>query len=79
LVLCRVLRGFLGSASRPAVTEGNEVTERKKRDCVDAVDALIYLMKEKIRARDIMTKKAFENAIVVMLALGGNDYFKGEE
>ncbi len=61
-----------GSASHTAVDENGEVSEEKRQDCIDSVHALRYLLKEGIRARDIMTKKAFENAITVMMALGGS-------
>ncbi|RYL95111.1 dihydroxy-acid dehydratase [Sporolactobacillus sp. THM7-4] len=33
---------------------------------------IVQLVKKNIRARDIMTKKAFENAISVLLAMGGS-------
>ena len=54
------------------VKETNEVHPQKLQDCRDTARALIHLMKNNIRARDIMTKKAFENAITVMQALGGS-------
>lgn len=34
--------------------------------------ALLELLKQDIKPRDIMTKKAFENAITVVMALGGS-------
>lgn len=61
-----------GSASHPAVNRKNEISEKKSRDCELSVRALFNLMEQGIRARDIMTKKAFENAITVVLALGGS-------
>jgi dihydroxyacid dehydratase/phosphogluconate dehydratase len=39
----------------------NQVSQRKRDEVVRYVEALHYLMKNKIRARDIMTKKAFES------------------
>lgn len=34
--------------------------------------ALLELLKQDIKPRDIMTKEAFENAITVVMALGGS-------
>lgn len=61
-----------GSASHPAVDRSNKISEKKKKDCVDSVKALFHLMEKGIHARDIMTKEAFENAITMVLALGGS-------
>lgn len=61
-----------GSAAHPAVDEQNKISEKKKQDCERSVKALVNLMEKGIRARDIMTRKAFENAIVVVMALGGS-------
>eukprot|EP01120_Amphizonella_sp_Union-15-10_P012661 TRINITY_DN566_c0_g3_i1.p1 TRINITY_DN566_c0_g3~~TRINITY_DN566_c0_g3_i1.p1 ORF type:complete len:576 (-),score=102.61 TRINITY_DN566_c0_g3_i1:30-1757(-) len=61
-----------GTASHPAVDSNNVVTERKKQDILDTVHALFNLMAKNIRTRDIMTKKAFENAIAIIYALGGS-------
>ncbi len=44
----------------------------KIQDIKETVKYLFVLLSRKIRARDIMTKEAFENAIVVMMALGGS-------
>ena len=44
----------------------------KKEDCRRAGEAAVALLKAGIRPRDIMTKKAFENAITVAIALGGS-------
>lgn len=44
----------------------------KKADCRNAGAAAVALLKAGITARDIMTKKAFENAITVAIALGGS-------
>ncbi len=41
-------------------------------DCQMAGEAVLELIKQKIRPRDIMTKKAFENAITVVIVLGGS-------
>ena len=55
-----------GSASAPAV-------DRRRDDyAYQSGVALMNLVEKGIRARDIMTMKAFENAIAVTLALGGS-------
>jgi dihydroxy-acid dehydratase len=48
------------------------VSEEKRLDCERAGAAVLNLLKLGIRPRDIMTKKAFENAITVAIALGGS-------
>ncbi|MCU0796717.1 MAG: dihydroxy-acid dehydratase [Akkermansiaceae bacterium] len=48
------------------------VSDDKMRDCFDAGAAVLHLMERGIRPRDIMTRKAFENAITVVIALGGS-------
>ncbi len=44
----------------------------KKEDCRRAGEAALALLKSGIRPSDIMTRKAFENAITVAIALGGS-------
>jgi dihydroxy-acid dehydratase len=48
------------------------VSESKARDCLQAGEAVVNLIRQNIRPRDIMTRRAFENAIVVVNALGGS-------
>src|SRR6185503_4666074 len=48
------------------------VSPDKTKDCQRAGEAVLNLIKRGIRPRDIMTKKAFENAITVVIALGGS-------
>ncbi|MBI2423177.1 MAG: dihydroxy-acid dehydratase [Candidatus Hydrogenedentes bacterium] len=48
------------------------ISKDKAKDCRDAGAAVINLINKGIRPRDIMTKKAFENAIAVVTALGGS-------
>eukprot|EP00002_Diphylleia_rotans_P002939 TRINITY_DN1193_c0_g1_i1.p1 TRINITY_DN1193_c0_g1~~TRINITY_DN1193_c0_g1_i1.p1 ORF type:complete len:400 (-),score=86.94 TRINITY_DN1193_c0_g1_i1:1532-2731(-) len=61
------------SSSNPATTEDSSgLGPDKVNDCDRVVQALMNLLDKRIRARDILTKKAFENAIVVMQALGGS-------
>ncbi len=55
-----------GSASAPAVDS------RRDADAFAAGEAVVNLIRRGITARDIMTKKAFENAITVLMALGGS-------
>ncbi len=55
-----------GSASAPAVDN------RRDADAFAAGEAVVNLIRLGITARDIMTKKAFENAITVVMALGGS-------
>jgi dihydroxy-acid dehydratase len=55
-----------GSASPAAV-------DRRRDDfAFDSGRAVMTLIERNIRARDIMTKEAFENAIAVVMALGGS-------
>ncbi len=44
----------------------------KIEECLKVGPAIRYLLENDIKPRDIMTRKAFENAIVVVLALGGS-------
>lgn len=55
-----------GSSSNPAETD------EKRSDCFKAGQAVYHLLENDIRPRDILTKKAFENAITVVMALGGS-------
>lgn len=48
------------------------VSEAKALDCLRAGEAVVSLISQDIRPRDIMTKEAFENAIVVVNAIGGS-------
>jgi dihydroxy-acid dehydratase len=54
------------SSSTPA-------TDPKKiQECLDAGKAIKNLLELDLKPRDIMTKQAFENAMVVNIALGGS-------
>jgi dihydroxy-acid dehydratase len=55
-----------GSASAPAIDESRDA------DAYAAGEAVVNLIRLGITARDIMTKKAFENAITIVMALGGS-------
>lgn len=48
------------------------VSKEKSEDCHRGGAAVMNLIKLGIRPRDIMTRKAFENAITVVIALGGS-------
>lgn len=48
------------------------VSDDKMMDCFDAGAAVVNLLNKNIRPRDIMTRKAFENAITMVMALGGS-------
>jgi len=48
------------------------VSREKELDCYNAGQAVLNLLKKNITPRDIMTKKAFDNAITVVTALGGS-------
>ncbi|HBA66099.1 MAG: dihydroxy-acid dehydratase [Gammaproteobacteria bacterium HGW-Gammaproteobacteria-10] len=48
------------------------VSEDKRLDCERAGAAVLELLAKDIKPRDIMTKEAFENAITVVIALGGS-------
>jgi dihydroxy-acid dehydratase len=48
------------------------ISKEKEDDCRRAGAAVLDLLKRNICPRDIMTKKAFENAITVVISLGGS-------
>jgi dihydroxy-acid dehydratase len=54
------------SASRPAESD------HKKDECHRAGEAILRLLQADIKPRDIMTREAFENALVVLTVLGGS-------
>ncbi len=56
----------------PNSSSQSAISDDKMRDCFDAGAAVLNLIKLGIRPRDIMTNKAFENAITVLIALGGS-------
>jgi dihydroxy-acid dehydratase len=60
------------SSSNPATERTGRVSEAKYNDCIRSVHALKNLLEKGIRARDIMTKKAFENALTIQMALSGS-------
>ncbi len=54
------------SSSNPALSE------EKRKECEAAGKYIRVLMEKDIKPRDIMTRKAFENAITVIIVLGGS-------
>jgi len=55
-----------GSASEP------NVDQRKAASSREAGHAVLNLMRQNIRPSDILTRKAFENAVAVVVAMGGS-------
>lgn len=45
---------------------------RKEEECVNAGQQVVDLLKQDLRPREIMTLKAFENAITLVMVLGGS-------
>ena len=58
--------------SLPGSSAQAAVSESKRKDCELAGRAVLNLLKKDLKPRDIMTRKAFENAITTCLALGGS-------
>jgi dihydroxy-acid dehydratase len=58
--------------SLPGSSAQGALSQDKARDCFEAGRAVMALIKKDIRPRDIMTKRAFQNAIAVVTALGGS-------
>ena len=55
-----------GSASEP------NVDQRKAASSMEAGHAVLNLMRQNIRPSDILTREAFENAVTVVVAMGGS-------
>ena len=58
--------------SMPYSSSNPALSEEKKQECLAVGKAIRNLMEKNIRPSDIMTRKAFENAIVIIMALGGS-------
>ena len=58
--------------SLPGSSSQDAVSNDKKQDCQNAGAAIKNLLDLDIKPSDIMTKKAFENSIAVVIALGGS-------
>jgi dihydroxy-acid dehydratase len=58
--------------SLPGSSAQAAISEDKRRDCERAGAQVLRLLELNVKPRDIMTRKAFENAITVVIALGGS-------
>jgi dihydroxy-acid dehydratase len=58
--------------SLPGSSAQDAISTEKRDDCTRAGAAVVNLIKQGIRPRHIMTRKSFENAITVSIALGGS-------
>ncbi|MDE2305650.1 MAG: dihydroxy-acid dehydratase [Gammaproteobacteria bacterium] len=58
--------------SLPNSSAQDAVSEQKREDCERAGEAVVRLIEKGLRPRQIMTRRAFENAITVSIALGGS-------
>ena len=58
--------------SLPNSSAQEAVSESKLQDSLNAGQSIMRLIEKDIKPRDIMTKSAFENAIAVVIALGGS-------
>jgi dihydroxy-acid dehydratase len=58
--------------SLPNSSAQEAVSDHKRNDCHRAGEAVVKLLEAGIRPHDILTKKAFENAITVTIALAGS-------
>ena len=58
--------------SLPGSSSQDAVSKSKNEDCITAGIAIMNLLEKDLKPSDIMTKEAFENAITVVIALGGS-------
>ena len=58
--------------SLPGSSAQNAVSNDKREDCEAAGAAVLELLERDLKPSDIMTREAFENAITVVIALGGS-------
>ena len=58
--------------SLPNSSAKEAISSSKKEDCVEAGEALSNLVNQNLTPRKLLTKKAFENAISMVIALGGS-------
>ena len=58
--------------SLPNSSAQEAVSSQKADDCRRAGEAVVKLIQRDIKPRDILTREAFENAITVVIALGGS-------
>lgn len=58
--------------SLPGSSSQDALSDNKLNDCKASGEAVMHLLEKDIKPSDIMTKAAFENAITVVIALGGS-------
>ena len=58
--------------SLPGSSSQDAISKSKNEDCITAGIAIMNLLEKDLKPSDIMTKEAFENAITVVIALGGS-------
>ena len=58
--------------SLPNSSAQDAISQEKVDDCLNAGEAIMHLIEHDIKPSDIMTRAAFENAIKVVIALGGS-------
>ncbi|WP_418139580.1 dihydroxy-acid dehydratase [Oceanimonas smirnovii] len=58
--------------SLPGSSAQIAISDTKVQDCQRAGEAVLELLQQDIRPSDIMTREAFENAITLVIALGGS-------
>ena len=58
--------------SLPNSSSQDAISKDKNTDCARAGEAVLNLLNKDIKPSDIMTKKAFENAITLIITLGGS-------
>ncbi len=58
--------------SLPGSSSQDAISKSKNEDCITAGKAIMNLLEKDLKPSDIMTKQAFENAITVVIALGGS-------
>ena len=58
--------------SLPGSSSQDAISNSKEEDCINAGNAIMNLLEKDLKPSDIMTREAFENAITVVIALGGS-------
>jgi len=58
--------------SLPGSSSQDAVSTLKNQDCIEAGKVIMHLLENDIKPSDIMTREAFENAITIVIALGGS-------
>lgn len=58
--------------SLPTSASHAAISSEKKEDCIKAGEAVLRLLEKNITPKKILTKRAFENAVALVMALGGS-------